>query len=71
MEFLSHPLQALSARATAGFYKRATTGGLRFPEGFLPSVRSHLERLERDMSVNGEDVQLSLGDELLRKELAA
>lgn len=35
----------LSARATAGFLRRTQMGSLRFPEGFLDDVQSHLERM--------------------------
>ena len=40
-EFLTDP-RALSARATAGFLRRARTGGLRFVPGFLDDVAEHL-----------------------------
>ncbi|BAD55076.1 DNA (cytosine-5-)-methyltransferase [Nocardia farcinica] len=35
----------LSARATAGFLRRASRGSLRFPDGFLEDVASHLDRM--------------------------
>ncbi|WP_280502451.1 DNA cytosine methyltransferase [Nocardia farcinica] len=35
----------LSARATAGFLRRAGMGNLRFPEGFLDDVSGHLDRM--------------------------
>ncbi len=35
----------LSARATAGFLRRAGMGSLRFPPGFLDDVESHLDRM--------------------------
>lgn len=35
----------LSARATAGFLRRAGMGSLRFPPGFLADVESHLDRM--------------------------
>ncbi|MBF6213807.1 DNA (cytosine-5-)-methyltransferase [Nocardia puris] len=35
----------LSARATAGFLRRAGRGNLRFPEGFLLDVEQHLDRM--------------------------
>ena len=41
-EYLTEP-RALSARATAGFLKRAESGRLRFVEGFLDDVRAHLD----------------------------
>lgn len=37
--------QLLSARATAGFLRRAGRGRLRFPPGFLADVRNHLLRM--------------------------
>jgi DNA (cytosine-5)-methyltransferase 1 len=41
-EYLTEP-KALSARATAGFLKRAESGRLRFVDGFLDDVRAHLD----------------------------
>ncbi|MFF0815259.1 DNA cytosine methyltransferase [Rhodococcus sp. NPDC003318] len=38
----------LSARATAGFLRRARTGNLRFVPGFLDDVAQHLERMGGD-----------------------
>lgn len=35
----------LSARATAGFLKRARSGSLRFPPGFLDDIETHLDRM--------------------------
>lgn len=35
----------LSARATAGFLRRARSGKLRFPPGFLDDVENHLDRM--------------------------
>ena len=35
----------LSARATAGFLKRARAGSLRFAPGFLDDLDAHLERM--------------------------
>lgn len=35
----------LSARATAGFLKRARMGNLRFIPGFIDDVESHLDRM--------------------------
>ncbi len=35
----------LSARATAGFLRRARSGNLRFVPGFLDDVESHLDRM--------------------------
>lgn len=41
-QFLQHAGKPLSARATAGFLKRTERSQLRFPEGFLARMRSHL-----------------------------
>jgi len=41
-KFLDLPLKPLSAKATAGFLERAHRGKLRFSEGFLESLASHL-----------------------------
>jgi DNA (cytosine-5)-methyltransferase 1 len=43
--FLKYPTTPLSARATAGFLKRARKGNLRFPDGFLEAVDQHLKRV--------------------------
>lgn len=45
-EFLTDP-KPLSARATAGFLKRAEAGNLRFVDGFLDDVRTHLDVMRR------------------------
>lgn len=45
-EFLKYPTELLSARATAGFLKRAKKGTLRFPDGFIEAVESHLARVQ-------------------------
>jgi DNA (cytosine-5)-methyltransferase 1 len=44
-DFLEYPTRPLSARAAAGFLRRARSGRLRFPEGFLEDIELHLERL--------------------------
>ena len=46
LPFLSEPLVPLSARATAGFHRRANTGSLRFSDGFIDAVRDHLHVME-------------------------
>lgn len=43
LEFLRYPTEPLSAKATAGFLKRARKGSLRFPDGFLAAIESHLQ----------------------------
>jgi DNA (cytosine-5)-methyltransferase 1 len=47
-EFLKHQPRPLSAKATAGFLKRAATSSLKFPEGFLDALHAHLERVRPD-----------------------
>lgn len=44
-KFLRHDGELLSARATAGFLKRAEASSLRFAPGFLDAVRAHLDRM--------------------------
>jgi DNA (cytosine-5)-methyltransferase 1 len=46
-EFLRHPGDPLSARATRGFIGRTETSTLRFVPGFRERVRAHLESVER------------------------
>lgn len=41
-QFLAEPLLPLSARAARGFLSRAERSKLRFPEGFLPSLRAYI-----------------------------
>lgn len=47
-DFLKYPTQLLSARATAGFLNRTKKGSLRFPEGFIAAVESHLVRVQQE-----------------------
>jgi DNA (cytosine-5)-methyltransferase 1 len=44
-EFLEFPTTPLSARATAGFLRRARQGRLRFPDGFLDDLERHRTRM--------------------------
>ena len=44
-DFLAFEPTPLSARATAGFLRRAERGNLRFPTGFLADLRRHLARM--------------------------
>jgi DNA (cytosine-5)-methyltransferase 1 len=44
-EFLRYEPQPLSARATAGFLRRADEGSLRFVDGFLDDLRAHHSRM--------------------------
>jgi DNA (cytosine-5)-methyltransferase 1 len=43
--FLEFAPEPLSLKATAGFLERTGRSSLRFPEGFLSTVRAHLERM--------------------------
>lgn len=43
--FLKYEGTPLSVKATAGFHRRAKNARLRFAEGFLEAVQSHLERV--------------------------
>lgn len=45
-DFLNYPGDKLSWRASAGFYKRATSSTLRFKEGFLEAVKAHRDAME-------------------------
>ena len=49
-EFLEHPTKPLSAKATAGFLKRAREGSLNFADGFLEAVERHLVRLDPELA---------------------
>jgi DNA (cytosine-5)-methyltransferase 1 len=44
-DFLKYTTKPLSERATAGFLERTTRSQLRFSEGFVEAVASHLERM--------------------------
>lgn len=44
-EFLKYEPAPLSPKATAGFLRRTEKARLRFPPGFLESVRNHLNRI--------------------------
>ncbi len=52
--FLERPAKPLSAKATAGFYARATDSRtrLRFEPGFLDAVRTHRDRMLDQMPEN-------------------
>lgn len=45
-EFLQHPPELLSERATRGFLSRARMSSLRFPRGFIDALQAHLDRME-------------------------
>jgi DNA (cytosine-5)-methyltransferase 1 len=47
-KFLQFEPDLLSAKATAGFLERTGRSSLRFPEGFLDTVREHLARMLQD-----------------------
>jgi DNA (cytosine-5)-methyltransferase 1 len=44
-DFLEYPVKPLSKRASSGFLSRAERAGLRFVDGFLDDVATHIERL--------------------------
>lgn len=46
--FLRYEPELLSARATAGFLERTGRSSLRFPHGFIESVREHLARMQAE-----------------------
>jgi DNA (cytosine-5)-methyltransferase 1 len=46
-EFLEHPVQPLSERATRGFRERTRRASLSFPRGFLEAVDRHLQHIAR------------------------
>ncbi len=46
-EFLHHPVNPLSERATNGFLLRTQRGRLRFDPRFIEAVRNHLESMKR------------------------
>ncbi len=46
LNVLCDPLKPLSLRATRGFLRRADQSALRFADGFLDSLRRHLERAQ-------------------------
>ena len=51
-EFLQFPVTPLSRRATAGFLERTGRSSLRFADGFLEAVESHLERsIDRQLAL--------------------
>jgi DNA (cytosine-5)-methyltransferase 1 len=45
-EFLRFDTRPLSERATAGFLARTRRSRLRFPEGFIPAVETHLAEMQ-------------------------
>jgi DNA (cytosine-5)-methyltransferase 1 len=45
LEFLRYDPKPLSERASAGFLKRALSGGLNFPDGFLSDVAEHARQM--------------------------
>lgn len=53
-DFLQYSGTPLSRRATAGFLARTRISSLRFPEGFLDAVSSHLARMELEEARNNQ-----------------
>lgn len=48
--FLKYRPEPLSIKATAGFLSRAESSSLRFPEGFLVAIASHLKRMQANVA---------------------
>jgi DNA (cytosine-5)-methyltransferase 1 len=46
-EFLVHGVEALSLRATSGFYRRLSASRLSYPAEFGKALERHIERMER------------------------
>ena len=44
-DFIRFPVKPLSARAAAGFLRRARTSSLRFEDGFLDAIARHIKRV--------------------------
>lgn len=59
--FLEFAPEPLSAKATAGFLERTGRSSLRFPEGFLPAVRAHLERMQSSSSATSRAARVGRG----------
>lgn len=51
-QWLEYPTSPLSVKATAGFLNRTRKSTLRFPEGFIPRLERHLERMQRDQATD-------------------
>jgi DNA (cytosine-5)-methyltransferase 1 len=49
-EFLRFPGAPLSVKATAGFLARTDISSLNFPDGFIPKVQQHLERMRQQLA---------------------
>ena len=58
-DFLKYPTKPLSERATAGFLERTTRSQLRFSEGFVEAVASHLEQMRDTTPVAASNVKKS------------
>jgi len=63
LRFLRYAPRPLSAKATRGFLERTERSGLRFPEGFLQSLRAHEARMTRTseftLSAGSTDIGVS------------
>jgi DNA (cytosine-5)-methyltransferase 1 len=44
--FLKYPVKPLTVRAVRGFLKRASTGTLRWPDGFLERLSAYADRMD-------------------------
>lgn len=70
-DFLDYEPALLSARATAGFLDRARRGSLRFPEGFLEALDSHLDSVRSDGSIKVKSVTSKVAKSRARRVDAA
>jgi DNA (cytosine-5)-methyltransferase 1 len=50
LDFLKYPTEPLSEKATAGFLSRTKKGTLRFPDGFIDAIETHLQNVRRQAS---------------------
>ena len=61
LDLLKYTSRPLSAKATAGFLERTDRSALRFPEGFLDSLRRHHERMVGATGCNARPIAASAG----------
>lgn len=59
-EFLKYEPRSLSARATAGFLRRAHASRLRFVDGFLEDVAKHARAMGSDIELGPRDGQIEI-----------
>lgn len=56
--FLRYPVKPLSERATLGFYRRLTSGSLRYPDEFRAALEKHLARDPGETYETGKSTRL-------------